>query len=132
MGEHSRIKFLKYYSKFKKSEKTLEYTLKQKNLKRKRLSVFIQEITNKEENPSMKEQQNFLMDQRIKMEAQFESARHEMEHDHQEKHTRCCSEEDEGLGHSGSDGESNRTGSPCGHDHSHDHGHHKMENHGME
>jgi len=30
-----------------------------------------------------------------------------------EKQARCCSEEsDEGLGHSGSDGESNRTGSP--------------------
>lgn len=51
------------------------------------------------------------MDQRIKMEAQFEAARLQMEQ--LEKQARCCSEEsDEGLGHSGSDGESNRTGSP--------------------
>lgn len=45
------------------------------------------------------------------MEAQFEAARLQMEQ--LEKQARCCSEEsDEGLGHSGSDGESNRTGSP--------------------
>lgn len=55
-----------------------------------------------------------MLDNRIKMEAQFEAARLQQQLD-QCKSRNCSSEgcsSDEGLGHSGSDGESNRTGSP--------------------